>query len=134
MARGRILRIVGPAEQYPSVVIEVVAPEAPLAEAVWQHSLRIGASAIAPFIAVGVLLFFVLQHQFVRPVTAIIERLAWFARNPDDVDTTVKTSGRRDEIGDLERGVLSMQGSLRALLHRRDREAALGAVREPDQS
>ena len=125
--RGRILRIVGPAEQYPSVVIEVVAPEAPLAEAMWQHSLRIGASAIAPFIAVGVLLFFVLQHQFVRPVTAIIERLAWFARNPDDVDTTVKTSDRRDEIGDLERGVLSMQGSLRALLHRRDREAALGA-------
>ncbi len=125
--RGRILRIVGPVEQDPGIGIEVVAPETPLAEATWRHSLRIGASAVAPFIAVGVLLFFVLQHQFVRPVTAIIERLAWFARNPQDAQTTVATSNRRDEIGDLERGVLSMQGSLRALLQRRDREAALGA-------
>ncbi len=125
--RGRVLRIVGPAEQYPSFTIEIVAPETPLVDAMRRHSLRFGASAIAPFVAVGFLLFFVLQHQFVRPVTAIIERLAWFARNPEDIDTTVMASDRRDEIGDLERTVLSMQGSLRALLQRRDREAALGA-------
>ncbi len=125
--RGRLLRIVAPVEQNPGVGIEVVAPETPLAETMWRHSLRIGASAVAPFVAVGVLLFFVLQHQFVRPVTAIIERLAWFARNPQDKYPATPASNRRDEIGDLERGVLSMQGSLRALLQRRDREAALGA-------
>ncbi len=125
--KGRIIRIVGPATRYPNMSVEVVTPEAPLVEAIRQHSWRFGASAIAPLIAVGFLLFFVLQLQLVRPVTAIIDRLAWFARNPDDSGTTVVTSERRDEIGDLERSVLSMQGSLRALLHRRDREAALGA-------
>ncbi len=123
----RRIRIVGWARNNDSMLVEVVARERVLARKLRSHSIRILELSLALSVFLGTFLFLLLQWIVVRPVQKITHCLDVFARNPEDKSAILPISGRKDEVGFLESGLMTMQDEIRVALRKRGREAALGA-------
>lgn len=107
-------------------MIEIVVRAAPLKT--WLQSSLIGMlrMSLSISLAAGILVFAALSAFIVRPIRKLTDGIAAFRTNPEDPSATPKLSGRRDEIGHIERELASMQEQVRQALRSRARLAALG--------
>lgn len=121
---GGVLRVVGRASN--NERIEIVVAAAPLRVALLEYSARILAlsSFISIFTAAAV--FFAIDRLMVRPMRRLTANMTAFREKPQDADSIVKPSRRRDEIGVVERELSSLQKKIRADLLTRSKLAALG--------
>lgn len=113
-------------EGEPDVTIELFLEKAPLQAAMWQFGQRvlILSLMIAAVVAVGI--YFSLMNIFVRPMMRLTDNMAHFQRDPEDIRSRMRPSGRYDEIGKAERVLAEMQEELRASLRQKTRLATLG--------
>ena len=108
-------------------VVDVVLPEARLYASMLDYSERILVlSLILAFITAG-LVYLALHWLMVLPLGRMTDSLVSFRRAPEDAASTVRVSGRRDEIGLAQRELQVMQRRVRAALRQRARLAAVGA-------
>lgn len=80
-------------------------------------------SLILAFITVG-LVYLSLHGLMVLPLGRMADSLISFRRAPEDAASTVRASGRRDEIGLAQRELQIMKRRVRAALGQRARLAA----------
>ena len=124
----RTIRVMGNAPGDPrETVVDVVLPESRLYASMLDYSERILVlSLILAFITAG-LVYLALHWLMVLPLGRMTDSLVSFRRAPEDAGSTVRVSGRRDEIGLAQRELQVMQRRVRAALRQRARLAAVGA-------
>ncbi|MEQ8937047.1 MAG: HAMP domain-containing sensor histidine kinase [Amphiplicatus sp.] len=75
----------------------------------------------------GGLVYWTLNAMIVRPVRRLTVNMATFNANPEDAGNIVPPTGRKDEIGETEEALRSLELRIHDLLSQRRRLAALGA-------
>lgn len=123
---GRTVRVIAEPRFRKADFIEVVAPDAELRKELQRYLWRL--ILVTVFVAglAGLLVYLSLNFFLVRPMQRITFAMERFRADPDDPNSHLEPSGRRDEIGRAEVELDRMQGDLRAALNSRARLAALG--------
>lgn len=75
----------------------------------------------------GALVYFTLDAMIVRPVRRLTTNMATFNANPEDAGNIMAPTARRDEIGEAQDALRSLEERIHDLLSQRRRLAALGA-------
>ncbi len=75
----------------------------------------------------GALVYWTLNAMIVRPVRRLTVNMATFNANPEDASNIVPPTARKDEIGETEEALRSLELRIHDLLSQRRRLAALGA-------
>ncbi len=128
-ARGtRLIRVRAPAATEVGAEVEIVLPEAAMWMEMVDYSQRILLLSLALAVILASLLFWSLRRMIVRPLGEVAEHLARFSTAPEDATRDLTPSGRRDELGIVERQVARMQRDLRRAFLQKTRLAALGAA------
>ncbi len=123
---NRTLRIVGPSPMNPSVLVEVIADEAPLRAALLRYSERILQLSLLISAINAALIYLALQFLIIRPIGRLTESMVRFQERPEDETADVADTERKDEIGVATRVLAEMQATVRAALTQRAHLAALG--------
>ena len=126
--QDRMLRVVSPSPKDSDVLIEVLVREAPLAQALLDFGWRIFLLSIVISLITAGLVFGALHWLLVRPLRKLADNMMSFQKDPEDGTRVIKPSGRRDEVGQAERELASMQQGLRAALQQKEHLAALGTA------
>lgn len=124
----RLLRVVGQSPQDPAVEIEMVMDETPLRLAMLDYSQRILNLSLVISLFTAALMYFSLHFLMVRPLRRITQSMVAFRTNPEDASRDLVPSGRSDEVGVVERELVTMQEGLRGALLQKTRLAALGTA------
>lgn len=124
----RLLRLIGNASGSASTTVEVIIPEAPLRQAMWDYSWRILTLSIIISLLTAGLVYLSLSWLMVRPMTRLTESMIRFREAPEDASRIVQPSGRNDEIGLAQRELAAMQSELRDSLRQKTHLAALGTA------
>ncbi|MFO1069380.1 MAG: HAMP domain-containing sensor histidine kinase [Geminicoccaceae bacterium] len=124
----RTIRVVGPSPQYAPTLVDIVLDEDVLYAEMAEYSWRILALSVALSMIVGLLLFASLRRLIVRPLVRVSTELQLFREHPEDATADPPPSGRRDEIGVVERELGEMRQKVRQALQQKTRLAALGAA------
>lgn len=72
------------------------------------------------------LVFFAILHMLVRPIDRLRRSMILFARLPNDPDSLIIPSDRRDELGFAQQEMAAMQSKIQATLGEQKRLADLG--------
>jgi signal transduction histidine kinase len=121
---GRLIEVVG--EPVAGEKIRIVLPEAALKSAMLGYSLNILGLSIVISIITAALVYLALASMLVRPMMRLTRNILGFSQSPEDASRIIVPSGRKDEIGDAERGLAHMQAELTHTLQQKSRLAALG--------
>lgn len=124
----RMLRVLGPSTPVDDVTVEVLMHEAPMRAAMIDFSWRILALSLIISFVTAALVYLSLQWMLVRPLRRITDNMMAFKEAPEDPRNVVATSGRRDEIGLLQRELADMEVAVRTALRQKTRLAALGSA------
>ncbi len=124
----RTIRVVGTSPYYPTTVVDIVLPEAPLRMAMLDYSWRILALSIVLSLIVALAIFLSLRRMIVMPLARLSAAVQRFRDQPEDAAGDLLPSRRRDEIGIVERELAEMQRRVRQALQQKTRLAALGAA------
>jgi signal transduction histidine kinase len=124
----RILRVLGPSPQDSAIRVEVVLDEAPLRAAMLDYSQRILNLSLVISLFTAALVYLSLHRMIVRPMRRITQSMVRFRTNPEDASRDLVPSGRSDEVGVVERELVTMQEGLRGALLQKTRLAALGTA------
>ncbi|HMB77590.1 MAG TPA: HAMP domain-containing sensor histidine kinase [Kiloniellaceae bacterium] len=124
----RLLRVLGPSPQNPKIEVEVVMDEAPLRLAMLDFSQRILNLSLVISLFTAALVYLSLHYLMVRPLRRITQSMVAFRTNPEDASRDIAPSGRSDEVGVVERELVTMQEGLRGALLQKTRLAALGTA------
>ncbi len=125
---NRVLRVVGKSPRDPDVFIEVIIDEAPLRMEMLDYSKRILNLSLGISFVTGLLVYLSLNWLLVRPIRRLAKNMADFRENPEEENSIIHPTQRRDEIGMAEGELQSMQGELRKLLRQKDRLASIGSA------
>ena len=130
MARAgpTVLRVTGPVPQQPDIRVEVVLDESALREAMYVYSHNILLLSVIISLITATCLFVALRGMLIRPIRRITEQVTEFAHDPENPQTGVKPTARRDEIGIAQSVLVEMQHDIRASLRQRRQLAALGSA------
>jgi len=115
----RILRVIGPSPQDPAIRVEVVMDEAPMRAAMLDYSQRILNLSLVISLFTAALVYLSLHRMMVRPMRRITQSMVAFRTNPEDASRDLVPSGRSDEVGVVERELVTMQEGLRGACCRR---------------
>lgn len=126
--RGRVLRVVAEPRFESGDFIEIVLNEAPLKREMWTYARQTALAVFIVSLFTGAFVYVLLTWMFVRPVTALTQRIERFRDAPEDATIFAATSRRVDEIGRADRAVADMAEHVRASLRQRERLAGLGAA------
>ena len=77
--------------------------EAPLRAAMWRFSVNILLLSLVISGVTAALVYFTLHYLLVQPMRRITENMTAFREAPENPDSIIRDSGRRDEIGIAER-------------------------------
>lgn len=124
----RMLRLIGDVSASTSTTVEVILPEAPLRQAMWDYSWRILTLSIIISLLTAGLVYLSLSWLMVRPMTRLTESMIRFRHAPEDASRIVQPSDRQDEIGLASRELAAMQSELRDSLRQKTHLAALGTA------
>jgi signal transduction histidine kinase len=125
---SRIIRIVDQPRLGGGQFIEAVAEERPIRAALAAFATQTLLIGIAIAIAIGLLVFLVLNFALVRPIQRLIRSMTEFQEAPEDPGRVLVPSRRGDEIGDAEKALATMQEQVRAAFSQRAHLAAMGAA------
>lgn len=130
LVRGgdRILHIVSATHIVHAQTVEVIAAEAPIRVDLLSYAGRLVLVALGISLATGVLVFLSLYAVLVRPMGRLTRAMVRFRENPEDASRIVEASERKDEIGQAERELASMQRDILGFLQQKARLAALGSA------
>ncbi len=106
--------------------LEFIVPKASLRSAMIDYARRIFGLSIIISIVTGTLLYAVLHLWIVQPVRFIASDLAQFRANPQRRHGTLRLGKREDEIGQLQKELVSMKASIRNALWQKQKLADLG--------
>lgn len=121
-----VLRIYGAPEPPDGRFVEVVVEEYHLRDAMLTYSRNIIILSIIISVISALLVYLALNALFVRPLRRLDAAMAAFADAPEEPGSVIVPSGRRDELGNAETRLASMQTDLRTMLTERRRLADLG--------
>ena len=124
----RILHIVAATRIVHAQTVEVITDEAPIRADLLSYAGRLVLVALAISLATGVLVFLSLYAVLVRPMGRLTRAMVRFRDNPEDASRIVDASDRKDEIGQAERELASMQRDILGFLQQKARLAALGSA------
>ena len=125
---NRVMKVTGSSSFEPDTKVEILLDEQPLREAMWQFAGRIFQLSMILSLIAAVLVFFSLQWLLVRPMRRITASMASFSLDPEDASRVIVPRGGRDEIGQAETELATMQETVRQALGQRARLAALGTA------
>jgi signal transduction histidine kinase len=125
---NRVLRVVGLSPRDPSVQIEVIIDEVPLRMEMADYSRRILNLSLIISLIAGGLLYISLNWMLVRPIRKIAQNMAEFREHPEDDSSVIIPSKRKDEIGQAQCELHTMQGQLSRLLKQKERLASVGSA------
>jgi signal transduction histidine kinase len=125
---NRVIQIFGSSPFEPDTKVEILLDEAPLREAMWQFGGRIFQLSIILSLIAAVLVYLSLQWLLVRPMRRITASMTSFSHDPEDASRVIVPRGGRDEIGQAEKELATMQETVRQALGQRARLAALGTA------
>ena len=126
--KPRVIRIVASSPKDPSVEIELVMDEHPLHVDMVRFAWRIFGLSVVISLLTATLVYLALQWLMVRPMGRLTQSMVAFREDPEDADSAIQASRRRDEIGTAQRELADMQDRLRATLKQRAHLAALGTA------
>lgn len=106
--------------------IEVLAPAAPLKEALYGFTGRALLLTLLSTTIVGAVIYAALAVLFVRPMRRLALAMSSFREEPENPTRAIIPSGRADEIGEAEAALAEMQAQVRQALSQKARLAALG--------
>ena len=124
----RILHVVATTRIVHAQTVEVITGESPIRADLLSYAGRLVLVALAISLATGVLVFLSLYAVLVRPMGRLTRAMVRFRDNPEDASRIVETSERKDEIGQAERELASMQRDILGFLQQKARLAALGSA------
>ena len=121
----RVIRVYGIMRQSEGT-LELVKNEKPLRDAMLLYAGNVMLISLLISLATAIVIFVVLRWFLIRPLQSMASQMAAFATNPEDPDTIIQASGRRDEIGVTQRQLQAMQRQLRSTLNQQRHLADLG--------
>jgi signal transduction histidine kinase len=125
---NRILHVVSATRILHAQTVELITGEAPIRSDLLSYASRLVLVALGISLATGVLVFLSLYAVLVRPMGRLTRAMVWFHENPEDASRIIVPSERRDEIGQAERELASMQRDILGFLQQKARLAALGSA------
>jgi signal transduction histidine kinase len=125
-AEERVIRIVGSPPRDPQAVISVFINEWNLHKDLYFHAKRAITLSLLISLVTAMLVYLSLQWLLVRSIHRITRNLVDFRKDPESPNHVIQPTGRRDEIGIMERELAHMQMELHSALRQRSRLAALG--------
>lgn len=125
---NRILHVVSPTHILHAQTVELITNEAPIRADLSSYAGRLVLVALGISLATGVLVFLSLYAVLVRPMRRLTRAMIRFHENPEDAGRIAGPSDRRDEIGQAQRELASMQRDILGYLHQKARLAALGSA------
>ena len=120
------LRILYPSPVEGQDALELIIPEAKLRWAMRDYFKRIFWLSLAIAIITGLLIYLAMLALIVRPIEKLAKGLSDFREDPEQNQSNLLPTNRRDEIGQLEREFHNMKQGVRASFKQRERLATLG--------
>ena len=124
--QNRLIHVQTPPRVRPGQMIEIVVPSDSLKTTLRASLISKLRVSLGISLAAGVLVFAALSGFIVRPIRRLTKAIQRFKTNPEDASLGLKPSKRQDEIGHIQRELISMQDEVRTSLRSRARLAALG--------
>ncbi len=125
---SRTLQIVAATRIEHAQTVEVISDERPIRTDLLAYAGRLVLVALLISVATGMLVFLSLYAVLVRPMGRLTRAMVRFREDPENAGSTVQASNRRDEIGQAERELASMQRDIQGFLQQKARLAALGGA------
>jgi signal transduction histidine kinase len=125
---NRILHVISATHIIHAQKVELITDETPIRAELLSYADRLVVVALAISLVTGVLVFLSLYAVLVRPMGRLTRAMVRFRANPEDASRIVQASERKDEIGQAERELASMQRDILGFLQQKARLAALGSA------
>lgn len=125
---NRILHVISATRIIHAETVEVITDEHPIRADLLAYANRLVLVALGISLATGMLVFVSLYAVLVRPMGRLSRAMIRFRDDPEDASRIVPPSERRDEIGQAERELASMQRDIQGFLQQKARLAALGSA------
>jgi len=122
---GATLQVIGPAPMS-GAFLEITLDETSLKQALWSYSKTFLGISLTLSAIVACSLWAAIWLVVLRPVRRLTSNIMAFGERPEDYTRIISPSERRDEIGDAEHALASMQNSLAQELGQKKRLAELG--------
>ncbi|MEL6361463.1 MAG: HAMP domain-containing sensor histidine kinase [Pseudomonadota bacterium] len=121
-----LIRVTGYAK-YSDDIVDILVAKSALRRDLKIYTQNILGLSLLISILTACLVYWRLNRLIVKPVKALTENMIAFERDPEEPANILTPSGRRDEFGAAETGLINLESRLQALLGERERLAALGA-------
>lgn len=125
---GELVRIETRPRANAALKLELVADVTPLRETLRAAAFSVAGTTLVLAALIGALIYASLVDGFVRPLRNLTRAITRFRERPEDARTSLRPSGRIDEIGEAEEAFADMQDALRSALLQRERLALLGTA------
>ena len=125
---NRTLHVVATTRIVHAETVEVITDERPIRDDLVSYANRLVLVALVISLATGMLVFLSLYAVLVRPMGRLTRAMVRFRDDPEDSSRIVQASERKDEIGQAERELASMQRDIAGFLQQKARLAALGGA------
>jgi len=121
-----VMRVIGAGQMGHTERVDVVLPIALLQQDMLAFSGRILALSLVISVITAGLVYVTLRALFIRPLRRLTRSMERFAESPEDATRIMAVSGRRDELGDAEIRLATMEEALSRALQQKQRLADLG--------
>lgn len=121
-----LMRVVGRSQMGSGARVDMVLPEKLLRDDMLAFSVRILGLSMFISAITATLVYLSLRWLFLRPMQRLTQSMVRFTEEPDDASRIIKPTGRKDEIGDAELQLASMQKTLKETLGQQRHLADLG--------
>lgn len=127
-SRGdNLVRVTGAPRFAGGARVEMFVSQAALRRDLHTYALNILFLSLVISTLTAILFYIAVDNFIVRPVRRLTRGMAKFNDRPEEPSSVIALSERRDEIGEAERGLRSLEERVQDLLAERRRLAALGA-------
>src|SRR5690606_15205019 len=123
---GRTLRIVGAGDIGEDSLVEVLMPEAPLRRDLLVYSRNIFVLSLIVAVMTAAALYIIVGNLLIGPIRRLTGNIVGFRHSPETATLALTPSGRRDEIGILERELAAMVRDIYSMRRQRRHLADLG--------
>lgn len=122
----RIIRVYGPAGDYPDTIIDLVIEDAPLKSAMLAYGRNVFFLSVLISCITAWLLFFAVNRILIRPVRRMADSMLAFSADPENPAKIIVPRPVDDELGQAERHLAAMQSELQSTLRKQRHLADLG--------
>lgn len=126
MGGDRTLRILGDADGLEQSLVEVLMPEAPLREDMFDYSRNIFFVSLVIAFITALLLYIFVSLVFIRPIRRLTSNMVAYRKAPENATLIILPARRNDEIGLAEQELAAMQTDIFTMLRQRRHLADLG--------